>query len=157
VETPRKIIPRKVNNRDVGLSHTSREIASTDGAENPTFPPSQAPKNTGEMRRADGLPVGRPFAKGWAGGPGRPAGIREYIRQRTQDGRAIVEFLLKVMDDTLYPKRRVRPQDRLEAARLLAERGFGRVPLADGEDRGPEVIILRLKPDPNSPTGYQDY
>ncbi len=50
------------------------------------------------------------------------------------------------MDDTLYPKRRVRPQDRLEAARLLADRVWGRVPLADQDSEQPQVIIVTLRP-----------
>lgn len=111
------------------------------------MPPSEARKNAGEMRRSDGLPVGRPFQVGHPGGPGRPAGVKEYIRQKTRDGRAIIDFMVAVMNDTLYPKRRLRPADRLEAARILAERGFGRVPLANTDGEGPEVIIIRMRPD----------
>jgi hypothetical protein len=90
--------------------------------------------------------VGRPFAVGHPGGPGRPPAIKEMIRQRTRDGRDIVEFLVKAMNDELYPKRRLRPADRLEASRILAERVWGRVPLADGDEEQPKVIILTLKP-----------
>lgn len=60
-----------------------------------------------------------------------------------------MEFLVKTMNDTLYPKRRLRPADRLEAPRILAERGFGRVPLANEGGERPEIIVIRLKPNQN--------
>jgi hypothetical protein len=74
--------------------------------------------------------VGRPFRKGESGNPGgRPPGLRRAIQQATDDGRDLVDLMLKVMagrairiDGRLY---RPTLADRLAAVDWLATRGFG--------------------------------
>ena len=67
--------------------------------------------------------VGKPFPPGVSGNPGgRPKGLARRVRELVgEDGEAIVQFLVETMHDSS-----VRTRDRLEAARLLADRGWGR-------------------------------
>jgi hypothetical protein len=67
--------------------------------------------------------TGRGFSRGTSGNPGgRPKGLARRVREAVgNDGKQIAEFLLSVMND---PRQRTR--DRLEAARLLADRGWGK-------------------------------
>ncbi|HEY8394986.1 MAG TPA: hypothetical protein VIK92_09335 [Thermaerobacter sp.] len=46
--------------------------------------------------------------------------MKYLIRRETKDGKELVRFMLEVFRDKKYPTK-----DRLEAARWLAERGFG--------------------------------
>jgi hypothetical protein len=68
------------------------------------------------------LETGR-FQPGRSGNPGgRPKGLTRTARELIgDDGRAIIEFWISVMTDLS-----VRTSDRLEASRLLAERGWGK-------------------------------
>ena len=104
--------------------------------------PSVRPQNGEKM----GLGAATRFQLGHPGGPGRPPSVKTLIGGLTRDGRDIMEFLVKAMNDTLYPKRRLRPADRLEAAQLLSAYFWGRPMLADGEAEGPKVLIVQLKP-----------
>jgi hypothetical protein len=67
--------------------------------------------------------TGRGFVAGQSGNPGgRPKGLARQVREIVgDDGAAIAEFLLCVMCDD-----RERTRDRLEAARLLGDRGWGK-------------------------------
>ncbi len=69
--------------------------------------------------------TGRGFAPGTSGNPGgRPKGLTRRVRELVgDDGTAIAEFMYSVMADEGS-----RTADRLEAARWLADRGFGRPP-----------------------------
>jgi hypothetical protein len=72
------------------------------------------------------MPRGRPFLPGQSGNPsGRPKdkGLAEYIRQKTQGGKALVEFWLSVLDSD-DPK--LTWDHKLKAADALADRGFGK-------------------------------
>jgi hypothetical protein len=132
-------------NRDIPLlpSAVSAGHRDRDRVNGPSQAPSPSPENAQEMRSPV---IGRPFQPGWKGGPGRPAGVAAMIRAQTRDGLDIVTFLVKCMRDELYPWRRLRPADRLEASRLLAERVWGRVPLSNGDEEQPKVIVLQLNP-----------
>jgi hypothetical protein len=105
----------------------------------------------------------RPFPRGVSGNPsGRPKSFARYIRNSTRSGKELVDFMLAVLreeaEQTVLVKAdgdfvpvRVKPsvKDRLEAARWLADRGWGRVP--DTEEHRPpgaglsdEEILAKL-------------
>jgi hypothetical protein len=69
--------------------------------------------------------TGRGFTPGRSGNPGgRPKGLTRRVRELVgDDGTAIAEFMYAVMADEGS-----RTADRLEAARWLADRGFGKSP-----------------------------
>jgi hypothetical protein len=67
--------------------------------------------------------TGRGFRPGESGNPGgRPRGLARVTREVVgDDGEAIAHFWLEVMND-----RDQKMRDRLDASRLLAERGWGK-------------------------------
>ena len=69
--------------------------------------------------------TGRGFTPGRSGNPGgRPKGLTRRVRELVgDDGTAIAEFMYAVMANE-----GARTADRLEAARWLADRGFGKPP-----------------------------
>jgi hypothetical protein len=69
--------------------------------------------------------TGQGFMPGRSGNPGgRPKGLAKATRQLVgEDGMKLVEFWLSIMEDPMR-----RDSDRLEASRLLAERGWGKAP-----------------------------
>lgn len=70
--------------------------------------------------------VGRPFPPGVSGNPGgRPKAIVARIREQTNDGAELIDFLVRVVRDETEPTR-----VRIEAAGELLDRGFGRAPIA---------------------------
>ena len=72
--------------------------------------------------------IGRPFQPGVSGNPGgRPKGVVSRIREQTNDGAELVDFLVQVVRDETEPTR-----VRIEAAGELLDRGFGRAPIAAG-------------------------
>ncbi len=84
---------------------------------------------------------------------GRPKGLATLIREMTRNGQDLVEGMLAIwhgepLKDRTGRKRGRTPRvsDRLEAGKWLADRGWGRVPLSDGEGPGPQIIELILKP-----------
>jgi hypothetical protein len=77
-----------------------------------------------ENRFGTGVHNGR-FEKGRSGNPGgRPRGLARTTRELVgDDGEAIVRFWLETMNDAT-----LKTADRLEASRLLADRGWGPAP-----------------------------
>ena len=70
------------------------------------------------------VPIGRRFQPGVSGNPGgRRSGLAKLVRRSTRNGRELVDFLIAVLRDDEASRR-----DRLEAAKVLLDRGFGRVP-----------------------------
>jgi Family of unknown function (DUF5681) len=67
--------------------------------------------------------TGAGFKPGISGNPGgRPKGLARRVRELVgENGEAITEYTLSVMNDE-----RAQTADRLEAAKLLADRGFDR-------------------------------
>ena len=67
--------------------------------------------------------VGRPFPPGVSGNPGgRPKGLASRIREITNEGNDLVDFVVSVFKGEHGEAARLR----LEAATWLADRGFGR-------------------------------
>jgi hypothetical protein len=75
-----------------------------------------------ETTRLGGV-TGKGFTPGVSGNPGgRPKGLSRRVRELVgDDGRAIAEFMFGVLSDETQ-----RTADRMEAAKWLADRGFGR-------------------------------
>lgn len=74
-------------------------------------------------RRGTGGITGRGFQPGQSGNPGgRPKGLARATRELVgEDGTALVELWLAIAADPLQ-----KTSDRLEASRLLADRGWGK-------------------------------
>jgi len=81
---------------------------------------SAAQTSTGSGRR-----VGRPFRPGQSGNPGgRPKGLAKATRELVgEDGMKLVELWWDIARDETR-----RDSDRLEASKLLADRGWGKAP-----------------------------
>src|SRR6058998_3274736 len=79
-------------------------------------------KNNAGTNRRGGV-TGSGFLPGQSGNPGgRPKGLSRRVRELVgDDGEAIAVYMLSVMRDE-----QIRTADRLEAAKWLADRGFGR-------------------------------
>ena len=98
------------------------------------------------VKRVGGI-TGKGFMPGQVANPGgRPKGLAAYIRERTHDGRDLVDFVVDVFQGNGErlnghpPKLEVR----FEAATWLADRGFGK-PVQTiahtGDDGGPVKIL----------------
>lgn len=79
-------------------------------------------QNNSRTTRRGGV-TGAGFVPGISGNPGgRPKGLSRRVRELVgEDGEAIAEYMFFVMSDD-----KARTADRLEAAKWLADRGFGR-------------------------------
>ncbi len=78
-----------------------------------------------ETTRLGGV-TGKGFAPGVSGNPGgRPKGLSRRVRELVgDDGQAVAEFMLSVMEDD-----HARTADRIDAGKWLADRGFGKAAL----------------------------
>lgn len=78
------------------------------------------------------------FTKGQSGNPGgRPKGFGNYIREKTQDGKEIVDFFLSVFRGEEIAHKKPKLPDRVNAGTWLADRGFGK-PAQTVELSGPD-------------------
>ncbi len=69
-------------------------------------------------------PVETRFKPGESGNPGgRRRSLTKLIREKTRDGKTIVDFMVKVMEGDL---KGARVSDRVAAAKFLAEHAFGK-------------------------------
>ena len=81
----------------------------------------------------------RPFKKGQSGNPGgRPKGLAAHIRKATKDGQELADFMLEVFRN--QQGGRIPLPVRMDAAKWLADRGFGKAVQTTeltGPDGGP--------------------
>jgi len=89
--------------------------------------------------------TGKGFVRGQSGNPGgRPRGLARATREVLGgDGERIVRFWLKTMED---PNAKL--ADRLEASRLLADRGWGRPTVTDPLAEAaavPSAVLLTIR------------
>ena len=84
------------------------------------------------------MTIGRPFTPGISGNPGgRPRSIGRLAREATDNGVDIVAFFVSVFhgemptvgDDVVLHERKITLDDRIEAARWLTDRGWGKAAL----------------------------
>ena len=101
---------------------------------------------------ATGGVTGKGFMPGQSGNPGgRPKGLARRIREQTQDGAEIVDFMLAMFRDPAASAR-----DRREAAEWLTDHGFGKATQSlelTGDGGGPLVFQRTIvKPQDYEPT-----
>lgn len=98
-------------------------------------------QSKGETTQTDlaGGVTGKGFMPGQSGNPGgRPRGLQRRVRDEFgNDGDGLVAFLAGVVTDA-----DAKTTDRLEAARILLERGWGKAPIAVDTDGQPTTFIL---------------
>lgn len=104
---------------------------------------------------------GKPFEKGRSGNPGgRPKSFASLIRERTDDGRELVEFFLALKNGKIIThehgepfvdaiaSEKVETKDRTDAAKWLADRGWGKaqesVEVSGPDGGGLSVVINRV-------------
>jgi hypothetical protein len=84
-------------------------------------------------------PVEHRFKPGQSGNPGgRPKGLQRRVRELVgDDGDKLASFLFAVFTDEGE-----KMGDRLEAAKILLERGWGKAPIAVDADGQPAKFVL---------------
>ena len=113
--------------------------------EPPTIISRMAVENNEDTARAGGV-TGCGFPPGQSGNPGgRPKGLARRVRELVgSDGAQIAAFFYNVMMDPV-----ARLADRMEAARWLADRGFGKAaPLVDLDAADPTRVEVERKRSP---------
>jgi hypothetical protein len=96
-------------------------------------------------------PIGRRFPPGVSGNPGgRPRGVARLAREATNDGADIVAFFVSILQGRTPPigggkssGHRPSLKDRIEAARWLADRGFGKAPITVNDNDESERPLAR--------------
>ena len=90
-----------------------------------------------ETTRVGGV-TGKGFTPGVSGNPGgRPKGLGRRVRELVgDDGHEIAEFMFSLMADP-----RARNADRIDAAKWLADRGFGRAAIIVDAGVTPEQLL----------------
>ena len=92
---------------------------------------------TGGNGSISGFPNLKPFPPGQSGNPsGKPRGLiglARYIREHTQDGKKLVDFMLEVIEGDC--DRYTKTADKITAVKWLADRAFGAIELADDDGK----------------------
>jgi hypothetical protein len=159
---------------------TSAPVQTSESLQTPAVDVSPPPGDTQApsaslLRSAEKQPggaTGKGFQPGQTGNPGgRPKGLAALVRERTDSGRTLVEFMINVLDGVPFPMVKRVPQkdaagkvtgyrevhfegtpdldQRMEAAAWLANRGWGQPKVVfDGEMRLPVQLIVRAGLDP---------
>jgi len=89
--------------------------------------------------RSTGGVTGRGFRPGRSGNPGgRPQGLARATRELVgEDGKALVELWWSIARDPMQ-----RTSDRLEASKLLADRGWGKAAVFSPQEGDPLDLAL---------------
>jgi len=96
------------------------------------------PQSTQPSRRVD-PPVGTRWKPGQSGNPGgRSKGLQRRVRELVgEDGDKLATFLLSVLNS-----RKEKTSDRLEAAKILLERGWGKAPISIETDSPASFVLV---------------
>ncbi len=78
--------------------------------------------------------------------PGRPKGLRDRAQAATHDGADIVRFML----DVLHGRQEGKTADRIEAAKWLADRGWGKAEQTVNQNQTGEQVIRIVRDDGHS-------
>lgn len=71
--------------------------------------------------------------------PGRPKGLASRIRELTNDGQDLIDILLEAATGLMDG---IRPRDRIEATKMLLERGYGKPVEIVKTEGGPSTLQL---------------
>ena len=108
--------------------------------------PAKKPRGRGR-RFGEGQPTNR---------GGRPKGLMQFVREQTNDGREVADFMLQVFRGEKI-KRSVADlgevelspslEERIDAAKWLADRGFGKPTQTLGVEPDQPVGVIVLPPE----------
>lgn len=91
----------------------------------PTNSDTKLATNVPTTPNAISKPADKPYLwkKGQSGNPGgRPKGLASLIREKSQDGRVLIDFLFDVVEGRSGGQTR----DKIQAAQILLDRGYGK-------------------------------
>ena len=128
-----------IGGRDAGVKASVWQVRFSGGDMSVLKRTHQQQTQTPETR--PGGITGKGFLPGRSGNPGgRPTGLAEKVRKETKDGSLIIKLMIAVAEGKKIGDQKPKIQDRLDAARWLADRGWGK-PVQAMEHLGPGGIL----------------